>query len=294
MARAAGACAGADLLLCVGSSLEVFPVAGLPELTLQGGGRIAIVTKGSDPLRRRGVDSPRRGRGRRADRGSRGARLSPGSVRAERLAAAQDALGDPQRLGELVRPARPPRSPRSAASAAARWRLAAVTQRRRGRTPGPGRHGRGARPAAPRARRGAAAPPRAVVPGRGRRGPAAGAARRRRSARGRRVPRRAAPGGEAPRLAARAERVGGTSIASSQRPSASPSPVPKPILTTAAPGGRSRARTGPGSRSGAPGAARLIVPRASVITSSAASALRPAARGSPGAPRGRSPPARSR
>ena len=42
-------CAGADLLLCVGSSLEVFPVAGLPELTLRSGGRIAIVTKGSTP-----------------------------------------------------------------------------------------------------------------------------------------------------------------------------------------------------------------------------------------------------
>ena len=27
-------CAGADFLLCIGSSLEVYPVAGLPELTL--------------------------------------------------------------------------------------------------------------------------------------------------------------------------------------------------------------------------------------------------------------------
>jgi NAD-dependent deacetylase len=39
-------CASADLLLCVGSSLEVYPVAGLPELTLASGGRIAIVTQG--------------------------------------------------------------------------------------------------------------------------------------------------------------------------------------------------------------------------------------------------------
>jgi NAD-dependent deacetylase len=38
-------CARADLLLCVGSSLEVYPVAGLPDLTLASGGRIAIVTK---------------------------------------------------------------------------------------------------------------------------------------------------------------------------------------------------------------------------------------------------------
>jgi NAD-dependent deacetylase len=42
-------CAGADLLLCVGSSLEVHPVAGLPELTLAAGGRIAIVTQGPTP-----------------------------------------------------------------------------------------------------------------------------------------------------------------------------------------------------------------------------------------------------
>jgi NAD-dependent deacetylase len=42
-------CAEADLLLCVGSSLEVHPVAGLPGLTLASGGRIAIVTKSSTP-----------------------------------------------------------------------------------------------------------------------------------------------------------------------------------------------------------------------------------------------------
>jgi NAD-dependent deacetylase len=39
----------ADLLLCVGSSLEVHPVGGLPEITLAGGGRIAIVTAGRTP-----------------------------------------------------------------------------------------------------------------------------------------------------------------------------------------------------------------------------------------------------
>lgn len=42
----------ADLMLCVGSSLEVFPVAGLPELTLAGGGRIAIATQGNTPYDR--------------------------------------------------------------------------------------------------------------------------------------------------------------------------------------------------------------------------------------------------
>ena len=49
MSEAQELCAAADLLLCVGSSLEVYPVAGLPELTLESGGRIAIVTKGPTP-----------------------------------------------------------------------------------------------------------------------------------------------------------------------------------------------------------------------------------------------------
>jgi NAD-dependent deacetylase len=35
----------ADLMLCVGSSLAVHPVAGLPQLTLSRGGALAIVTK---------------------------------------------------------------------------------------------------------------------------------------------------------------------------------------------------------------------------------------------------------
>jgi NAD-dependent deacetylase len=46
-------CAGADVLLCVGSSLEVHPVAALPELTLDAGGRIAIVTRSPTPYDRR-------------------------------------------------------------------------------------------------------------------------------------------------------------------------------------------------------------------------------------------------
>lgn len=40
---------GADLMLCAGSSLAVHPVAGLPQLTLGRGGRLAIVTKGETP-----------------------------------------------------------------------------------------------------------------------------------------------------------------------------------------------------------------------------------------------------
>jgi len=39
----------AELMICVGSSLEVFPAAGLPELTLAAGGAVAIVTKGPTP-----------------------------------------------------------------------------------------------------------------------------------------------------------------------------------------------------------------------------------------------------
>jgi NAD-dependent deacetylase len=42
-------CARAELLLCVGSSLEVYPVAGLPELTLDAGGRVAVITQSSTP-----------------------------------------------------------------------------------------------------------------------------------------------------------------------------------------------------------------------------------------------------
>ena len=39
----------ADLLLCIGSSLEVHPVAGLPRLTLDAGGKLAIITRSSTP-----------------------------------------------------------------------------------------------------------------------------------------------------------------------------------------------------------------------------------------------------
>ena len=42
--------AGAELMLCVGSSLEVQPVAGLPWVTLGRGGRIAVITKGPTPF----------------------------------------------------------------------------------------------------------------------------------------------------------------------------------------------------------------------------------------------------
>ncbi|HUA75216.1 MAG TPA: Sir2 family NAD-dependent protein deacetylase [Solirubrobacteraceae bacterium] len=47
--RARELCAGAELLLCIGSSLEVHPVAGLPMLTRDSGGTVAIVTQGPTP-----------------------------------------------------------------------------------------------------------------------------------------------------------------------------------------------------------------------------------------------------
>ncbi len=43
-------CEAADMLLCVGSSLEVHPVAGLPRITRAAGGRVAILTQGPTPL----------------------------------------------------------------------------------------------------------------------------------------------------------------------------------------------------------------------------------------------------
>jgi NAD-dependent deacetylase len=52
MTRAGELAEGADLMIVVGSSLEVYPVAGLPELTLAAGGRLAIVTRSETPFDR--------------------------------------------------------------------------------------------------------------------------------------------------------------------------------------------------------------------------------------------------
>jgi NAD-dependent deacetylase len=52
IARAEQLAAAADVLLCIGSSLEVYPVAGLPELTLAAGGKLAIITQGPTPFDR--------------------------------------------------------------------------------------------------------------------------------------------------------------------------------------------------------------------------------------------------
>jgi NAD-dependent deacetylase len=49
MSRAQNLAERAELMLCVGSSLVVYPAAGLPQLTLGRGGRLAILTKGATP-----------------------------------------------------------------------------------------------------------------------------------------------------------------------------------------------------------------------------------------------------
>ena len=49
ISRARDLAVGAELMVCVGSSLAVHPVAALPQLTLERGGRLAIVTKGATP-----------------------------------------------------------------------------------------------------------------------------------------------------------------------------------------------------------------------------------------------------
>jgi NAD-dependent deacetylase len=52
MERAFALAGEADVLLCIGSSLEVYPVAGLPDVTLRSGGALAIVTQGRTPFDR--------------------------------------------------------------------------------------------------------------------------------------------------------------------------------------------------------------------------------------------------
>jgi NAD-dependent deacetylase len=51
--RAYALAAGADLLLCVGTSLEVYPVAQLPGITQANGGEVALITRGPTPWDRR-------------------------------------------------------------------------------------------------------------------------------------------------------------------------------------------------------------------------------------------------
>ena len=55
LTRAYELAAGADLLFCVGSSLEVHPIAQLPGVTTMNGGQVALVTAGPTPWDRRAV-----------------------------------------------------------------------------------------------------------------------------------------------------------------------------------------------------------------------------------------------
>ena len=153
---------GADLLLCVGSSLEVYPVAGLPELTLRERRPHRDRHQELDLVRLRGRRAAGRRRGGGARRRcSRRSVCVAGLTPAQRLAAAQDALAGPR----ASRAARP--GARSATAVASKCVLggrdggvaAGVEGRQIVLLVGAGAS-RAARPAAPRARRAAEAPPR--------------------------------------------------------------------------------------------------------------------------------------
>jgi NAD-dependent deacetylase len=49
MSEAYALASEADLMICVGSSLEVYPVASLPGVTREAGGKIALITQGRTP-----------------------------------------------------------------------------------------------------------------------------------------------------------------------------------------------------------------------------------------------------
>jgi NAD-dependent deacetylase len=55
IAEAESLAARADLMLCIGSSLEVYPVAGLPSITIRTGGGLAVITQGPTPFDRNAV-----------------------------------------------------------------------------------------------------------------------------------------------------------------------------------------------------------------------------------------------
>ena len=169
LARAEQLAAGADLMLCIGSSLEVYPVAQLPDLTLSAGGQIAIITQGRTPfdtraaVRRdgdvvqeldavlRALGSTSAGRWRRPARAASGARLPPGRAARPRSGPAP------------ATPSRPARGPAARSAPPGRRAATAVAQPAQLGEPLGERGGvrivRRARPARRRARPAAAAPP---------------------------------------------------------------------------------------------------------------------------------------
>jgi NAD-dependent deacetylase len=49
LTRASALAAQASVLLCIGTSLEVYPIAQMPQITLAAGGKVALVTQGPTP-----------------------------------------------------------------------------------------------------------------------------------------------------------------------------------------------------------------------------------------------------
>ena len=243
MERAFALAAGADVLLCIGSSLEVYPIAQLPALTRAGRRRGRDRHAGR---RRRSTDAADGEARRRRRRRARGARRRAVDWRPEALTVAvsdglraRDPAAARARSAASMRPSASldgvdrPRRPGRRRSA----RVRRVADRAAVRRAAP-RAGSGMSPRSRHAlelgdrrlerdaqlqRRLAQAAARRGRPGAQRRAPRRPAPRR-----GRRAGRRGAPAGAAPaarlRRAARAARRGST--ASVQRPSATSSPRP--------------------------------------------------------------------
>ena len=209
----------ADLLLCVGSSLEVYPVAGLPELTLARGRRLAIVTQGPTPY---DADAAVRLDGDVVDEleavlAALQAAAAPSRAQPLRSAAARGRARRSRSVSATSPPglagrARRRRAPRRAAVGD---RLAALARARRG----PSRLAGARRGAAALGQQRLEADPqlqrRLARAGRrrGRRARAAASSSQRRPARARRARRRSAPAGAAPRRGGAARAIRGSSSA---------------------------------------------------------------------------------
>ena len=144
LARAERLAAGADLMLCIGSSLEVYPVARLPETTLAAGGQIAILTQGPTPFDRRAavrmggdvVDELEAVLARRSrpSPSGRSARASARALSAASIRPSANSIASRWAVVERARRARPAR-PRATGVAQAAQLLEAIGQRRRGGSP---------------------------------------------------------------------------------------------------------------------------------------------------------------
>ena len=104
--RATALAQEAALLLVVGSSLEVWPVAGLPDETLRNGGRLAIVNREPTLVRPAGGTRAARSGGRDA-RGVRAERAGLGGGALDGLLVEDPGAGCADLPLDLVRDARP-------------------------------------------------------------------------------------------------------------------------------------------------------------------------------------------